>query len=217
MSKDDARSPVMWGDIRNLISGADGLIDIQTDRVVKYIEVRDDDNRQPDTPAVDREALAEWLYTELEWQGDPDSHWESLRSQDLYRWRAIAGQLLEHWGILDAAAVRHEHGERIAKTLAFRMVGHTAYKHLHKTGGACTTVGCDCQGIADCHGLCWFDMLLDKYTENSVERARHEHGERIADAVMPKLVDAYGTNGFPVRLLRQALGYVLSPAPKAKP
>lgn len=105
------------------------------------------DNRQPDTPAVDREALAEWLYTELEWQGDPDSHWESLRSQDLYRWRAIAGQLLEHWGILDAAAVRHE------------------------------------------------------------------HGERIADAVMPKLVDVYGTNGFPVRLLRQALGYTVSPAP----
>lgn len=43
---------------------------------------------------------------------------------------------------------------------------------------------------------------------------RHEHGERIADAVMPKLVDVYGTNGFPVRLLRQALGYVISPAPK---
>lgn len=45
------------------------------------------------------------------------------------------------------------------------------------------------------------------------EKVRATERERIADAVMPKLVDVYGTNGFPVRLLRQALDYVLSPGP----
>ena len=69
------------------------------------------------TAAVDREALAEWLYTELEydWDSDQDRSWPNLRSQDLYRWRAIAGQLLEHWDILDVDQVRHDHGERIAQ------------------------------------------------------------------------------------------------------
>lgn len=149
MSKDDARSPVMWGHIRNLISGADGLIDIQTDRVVKYIEVRDDDNRQPDTPAVDREALARELF--LAEHPAASAAWDAPGNAGKSAWWIKADAIIES-GIL-----------------------------------------------------------------RDVREVRHEHGERIADAVMPKLVDVYGTNGFPVRLLRQALGYVLSPAPKAKP